>query len=320
MAHRPHWKDLTIGIASAIGVIAVAVLILVFGRVGTLHGKTFKVYVATDAARGVIRGTEVWLDGQKVGLVKNVSFLPATSAAKDRLVLSLQILDQAQPHIRLDTRVQIRAGGTLIGDQVVYLSSGTARMHGVADGDTIHAGDQADLESASSDIALASRELPPIIENVKLLSAELTSAQSVIGAFMTDAEGMRRMTALRARSGRLLTRLTESDGSIALMLNNREALIGRAKRAMAQSDSIFALLKSGDHSLGRFRRDSTLMRDVAAIRAELARVQELAMDPNGTIGRARTDSIIIRNIHRGFASLDSLFADIKKHPLRYVAF
>jgi hypothetical protein len=107
---------------------------------------------------------------------------------------------------------------------------------------------------------------------------------------------------------------------MALMLNNRDALIGRAKRAVAQVDSIRALLASDNHSLGRFRRDSTLMSSVAAVRAELARLQALATDPNGTIGRARADSIIIRNIHRDFVSLDSLFADIKKHPLRYIAF
>jgi phospholipid/cholesterol/gamma-HCH transport system substrate-binding protein len=320
MAHRPRWKDLTIGIASALAVILGAVLILVFGRVGTLHGKTFTLYVTTDAARGVIRGTEVWLDGQKVGLVKNVSFRPPTTSPKDRLVIALEVLDDARPRIRFDTRVQVRAGGTLIGDQVVYLSSGTARRQGVANGDTIRAGEQADLESATADIAAASKELPGIIENVKLLSTQLTSTQSVLGAFMTDENGKRQLASARAKSARLMTRLSESDGSIALLLNNRDALIGRANRAMAQADSIRALMGSDKHSLGRFRRDPTLMGDVTAVRAELARVQALAADPNGTIGRVRADSIIMRNIHRDFVSLDSLFADIKKHPLRYIAF
>src|SRR4029078_4312903 len=127
MSRRLSWRDLPFGLASAAVVLAVAVLILVYGRVGTLRGKTFRVYVTTDAARGVIRGTEVWLDGQKVGLVKDVGFQPASTSAKDRLVLSIEILNVAASHVRADSRVDIRAGTTLIGDQVVYITSGTAK-------------------------------------------------------------------------------------------------------------------------------------------------------------------------------------------------
>jgi hypothetical protein len=94
----------------------------------------------------------------------------------------------------------------------------------------------------------------------------------------------------------------------------------RAARAMAQVDSIRALLASDQHSLGRFRRDSSLVRDVGQLRTEMQRLQALAADPNGTIGRVRADSAITRGIHRDLVALDSLFADIKKHPQRYVAF
>src|SRR4051812_4629257 len=63
MPRRATWKDLFIGLLAA-GVIAGAALaILIFGRVGRLHGKTVTVYATTDAARGLIPGSEVWLDG-----------------------------------------------------------------------------------------------------------------------------------------------------------------------------------------------------------------------------------------------------------------
>jgi hypothetical protein len=46
----------------------------------------------------------------------------------------------------------------------------------------------------------------------------------------------------------------------------------------------------------------------------------MAESPTGTVGRVRTDSVIVRNLHRDIASLDSLFAAVKKHPFRYVIF
>ena len=63
-----------------------------------------------------------------------------------------------------------------------------------------------------------------------------------------------------------------------------------------------------------------IMRDVADIRSELVRVRSLLDRQDGTIGRLRTDSALVRAVHRDFAALDSLFADLKKHPLRYIAF
>jgi hypothetical protein len=117
-----------------------------------------------------------------------------------------------------------------------------------------------------------------------------------------------------------MNKFSDSRGTVGLALRGRDTLRLRADRAMARVDSIRALLASDSHSLGRFRRDSTLVAEVGRIRDELAVVQRLAASPNGTIGRFRADSVIIRNVHRDFAAIDSLFADMKKHPLRYIAF
>ena len=317
MAQRAGWRDLGVGIAGAAGVLLIGALIVVFGRVGALHGKTFRLYVTTDAARGVIRGTEVWLDGKKVGLVKALGFQPPSAPPSERLVLALDILDDVRQDVRSNSRVSIRSGATLIGDQVVYLSSGTAAAHPVSDGDTVHA-TQSDVESVTSEAALAAREFPAILANVKLLGAQLRSTQSTIGAFLGD-QGGTDMQRVRGKTERLMARLGGS-ASLGLALNGRSALQARAEHAMAQVDSIRELLASNQHSLGRFRRDSTLAGEIARLRIQLVELNRLASSPTGTIGRLHADSAITLGVRRDLAALDSLMADIKKHPLRYIAF
>ena len=316
---RLRWRNLAFGVASGVVVLTIATLIMIYGRVGSLRGKTYQIYVTTDAARGVIRGTEVWLDGQKVGLVKNVDFRGASASVKERLVLSLEILDAVRSHVRADSRARIRSGATLIGDQVVFITSGTAKNPVLAQGDTLHSGTQSDMESATANAAVAMREFPAIMANVKLLAAQLQSAQGTIGSF-TGMQPDAKLAALRARSVRVLQRLSGSSGTVSLVLSDSALLRARVQRAMAQADSIKQLLASDSHSLGRFRKDSTLMRDVADIRMELDRVRSLLGRQDGTVGRLRTDSALVRAVHRDFAALDSLFADLKKHPLRYIAF
>jgi ABC-type transporter Mla subunit MlaD len=318
MPHRARWTQLSIGLAGAGAVVVVAVLILVFARVGALHGKTFRLFVTTDAARGVIRGTEVWLDGQKVGLVRAVDFQPVSKAPSERLVLALDVVDEVRQDIRADSRVTIRSGATLIGDQVVYMSSGTATARGLADGDTIRA-EQSDVESVTSDAALAAREFPAIIANVKLLGAQIRSAEGTIGAFLGERGGAD-MRGVQDQTERLMTRLQTSDGTFGLALRDRATLQQRAEHAMAEVDSIRKLLSSNQHSLGRFRRDSTLTREMTRTRRELLEVRRLASSPTGTIGRLRADSAIAMAVRHDLALVDSLMADIKKHPLRYIAF
>jgi hypothetical protein len=319
MAPRSRWQDLRIGIATALIVTVGAVLILIFGRVGVMHGKKFTLFVTSDAARGVIRGTEVWLDGQKVGVVKGMSFRPPSVIPTERLVLSLELLDEARPLIRQDTKVHIQGGTSLIGDQVVALTSGTLKSRGVVDGDTIRAGQESDLENMASDAALASRQLPAIMGNVKLLVAQLHTAEGTLGAFGLDHGGSD-MQRVRVKTGRLMNRLPGLRGTIGLGFGASDELTAHAKRIMAQADSVRLLVTSNEHSLGRFRRDSTLVREVGRIRDELHEVQRLAESPAGTLGRLRSDSSIARNVRRDRMAFDSLFIDLKKHPLRYIAF
>ena len=318
MSRHARWKDLQVGMLAALGILAAAFVILVFGRVGMLHGRKFALHVTTDAARGVIRGTDVWLDGQKVGVVTGVTFRPPSAPRSDRLVISLSILERERSRIRKDSRIQVRSGGSIIGDRVVNMNSGSAAVPAVVDGDTIRAEEQSDVEGVTSDAALASKEIPAILENVKLLAAQLKTTEGTLGAL--GLEGSRRLSSIGERAQRLRDQLTESRGSVRMGLAGASALGARASQSLARVDSIRRLIASDAHSLGRFRRDSTLVKEVGRIRDELAVVQQLATSPNGTVGRFRADSAIIRNVHRSLAAIDSLFADMKKHPLRYIAF
>src|ERR1044071_3736331 len=176
MAQRTRWRELRNGVLALIAVVTAAVLILKYARVGSLHGDTFTLYMVTDEARGMIRGTEVWLSGQRVGLVKDVGFLSRASGPAD-LVVRLDVLTSAREHIRKDSRAQFRSGGSLISSPVLYVHAGTARAPVVADGDTLVSASQPDLELATSQIAIASKELPMIIGNVKTLATQLKGAQ-----------------------------------------------------------------------------------------------------------------------------------------------
>src|SRR5881396_2372807 len=99
MASRVRWSDLKVGLAAAAVLFAAVVSILLFARVGALHGETVQLYVTTADATGVLKGTEVWVAGKRVGLVTAVRFQPVSTDTVQRVLIEADVLKQYLPLI-----------------------------------------------------------------------------------------------------------------------------------------------------------------------------------------------------------------------------
>ena len=74
MARRLAWSDVRGGFIAIRAIVALAVVILKYARVGALRGDTITLYALVGEARGVLTGSEVWLSGQKIGKVTDIQF------------------------------------------------------------------------------------------------------------------------------------------------------------------------------------------------------------------------------------------------------
>jgi hypothetical protein len=319
MPRRASWSELAIGLVSFAVLVGASLCVLVFARVGRLHGSTFRLYAFTGEARGVIRGSEVWLGGQKVGVVKDIQFMPAGRPVSERVLISMDVLSSAKQGIRNNSTAQVRSGGTLISSPVVYLTIGTTAAAVVASGDTIRTLPQSDLETMTSQFAIASREFPAIISNVKLLNNQLHSVHGTLGAMGIEHGGVELVRA-RRQAMQIAAKLTSPSGTIGSALAPESGLTDRARRVMARADSVRALITSQNASLGRFRRDSTLLREVADIRNELDIIRARLASSRGTLGRARADSALFEAIAGAQREMTLIMADVHRRPLRYIHF
>jgi hypothetical protein len=316
MARQVDWRDLRTGIIAAIVLGLVVTATLLFARVGGLHGKKVTLYVVTDDATGVLAGTEVWLAGQKTGVVSDVRFRPPTSDTLERLILKLEFLRKALPNVRRDSYAQVRPGGSLIGTPIVYVSAGSIGAPQLQDGDTLHARGNPVIADVTAQVGQIRPAVAALASDVKLLNERISQPSGTVGAFR--ANGFPALPEFGSRLTRLTNKISNGGGTVALA--TRRNLMARASRVMSQSDSIRALLGSDKGNLGRFRRDSTLMKKVGGVMAELDTLRALAADPMGSIGGAHPDSGLVRELARSRVLLDSLMTDVKKHPTRYIRF
>jgi hypothetical protein len=253
-----------------------------------------------------------------VGVVADIRFQPVTTSVSQRLLLELELLREHLPQLRGDSYAQIRTGGSLIGAQVVYLTTGTAGAPAIAEGDTLRAEPQGDTETVASQIASASQQFPAIMNNVKLLTAQLESARGTLGAFGAE-EGVSQLGRVGSRAADLGGRAMGGQGTIGMAMRRNDHLV-RARSVMARADSIRTLLGSRTSSYGRLRRDSTLLAEITSVRNEVTIVRALLAKPAGTAGRATADSAIIRQLGTLEREFGTLKREIVRDPLRFFGF
>jgi hypothetical protein len=159
-------------------------------------------------------------------------------------------------------------------------------------------------------------EVAALIEQIQELNIKRASTSGTVGSF--GAHGLPHMPEVTARMSRIANRGMQGNGTIGLAM--RTDLMGRAARAMAGADSVRALMASGKGSLGRFKRDTTLITQVTGLMSEMDSVSAKMFDPLGSIVRSHSDSALGRALIRNRALLDSLVKDAKSHPFRYITF
>jgi phospholipid/cholesterol/gamma-HCH transport system substrate-binding protein len=315
MPRHLHWSELTGGIIAAAVIAAITLAVLLFARVGGVHGKKVTLYVVTAEAPGILAGTEVWLAGQKEGVVKDVTFRPPTAPQSERVLITTEFLRDALPNVRRDSYAQIKPGGALIGTLVVAISPGTATAPPLGDGDTVYARHRAAVASLSEDIGAIGPQFAALGAATKELADKINRPIGTIGNYR--ASGLADLPDVSAGMSSLSARAS-GNGTIGRAI--RGDLQSRASHAMAAADSIRTLMASNRGSLGSFRRDTTLVSNATFVLAEVDSLRALLADPVGSIDAAHSDSALTLQLARTHTLLAALIKDAKSHPLRYIRF
>ncbi|MDQ2766592.1 MAG: MlaD family protein [Gemmatimonadota bacterium] len=309
----PSWRKLTGGIIALVAIIGGAFAIIAFARVGSLKGDTYTAYIVADQASGIFKGTNVWLQGQKVGVVKDVDFFPTDSLVKT--VLKVEVMSQYKRFIRKDSRVEFKPGGTYVGAQVVALRIGSPSAPVLDAGDTLTRVSVIDPDLRSNELTEAGQDFPEIVGSLRAIGTDLSKTQSQFGS-LTDRSSrltmvMTQVTALEKRNG-------GKKGTFSLLLRDR-ALADRAQLAIVRADSLLRFTREKG-TINRFAADSRLRIALASTRAELDSVRLRISREDGAAGRFLADDALQKDLEALSDQIARTLADFAKRPERYSPF
>lgn len=316
MARPLRWKDLTLGIIGAGAIVGIAIGVLLFARVGAIRGPKVAIFVTAASATGVLKGTEVTVAGKKAGRIKDITFLPPDADSTRRLLLEVELMRNALPILRRDSYAGIHPSGTIIGAPVVELAAGSTRAAPLEPGDTLHAGPQVAAETVAERVGSLGAEMSAILREGRSVMSNVRSAQSTFGALRV--EGPRDISRFRAQTNRLMRRVEAAQGTMGSVRSGELQM--RASRVAATLDTITQLLDSDRGNVGRFRRDTTLVRELERARTEAAAIATALSEARGTAGRMQNDQALSREFGEVGVQLDLLIEDLKRNPSRYLTF
>ena len=296
--------------------IGAAAAVLIFARLGRIHGPTARLYLTTSRARGVRPGTEVWLDGVKVGAVNSIEFRPPTTDTANRLLIALDVLEDARGRIRRDSRAEIRTGASQLGSPVVELTGGNPNTASVVSGDTLAIHAALPLAGARDQLDIVAQSLPVVLDNISAVRDQLFSRTGTIGALANESDA-RPLRLLRGQTERLAQDPAHQHGTLALLMNG--GLSGRLDHVLARADTL-----THEHSAAK----ATLARKEGGLSSTLADAHRQLTQLTNQMGASKqptaSDSANVASLRyqMGVSQVQAraLIADIARHPLRYVNF
>lgn len=314
MASGPTtWRKLKGGIFALAAIIIGAFSIIAFARVGSLRGDTYIAYIRADVANGIFKGTNVWLQGQKVGVVKDVTFYPTDSAVQT--VLKVEVMSQYKPFIRKDSRVEFKPGGTYVGAQVVALRIGSSSVPMLDQGDTLTRVSVIDADLRSNELTAAGQDFPEIVAALRAIGSDLTKTQSQFGALGDHSSGL---GLVLTQVDQLEKRSKGKKGTLSMLFKDR-SLINRAQLVLTRADSLLKITREPG-TLSRFKSDSGLRVALADTRAELDSVRIRIAREDGAAGRFLGDDALQKDMERFSDQIARTLADFGKRPQRYSPF
>lgn len=294
--------------------VAGALLVFFSADIVNAFQRTYTIHVVMESAPGLVEDAPVWVSGKPVGTVRSVGFVPmdAGSPYANGVIATLELPREISAQVRADSRVRLTTE-RLIGTPLVDIQAGTAAAPVLGEGDTLTAAPHATPEELMARAGALRQEMDTVLLAVNrlrpLLSRRMNDAQQSLASAQ----------AAMAEAGRLTTDLRSGAGLAALRDPAFSASLASAQSNVQQLPAMFDRLGVQVAAAGEVGAAVARLRTRAdSLNATLAALAARMQDTNGSAWRFQQDSALARALRGAQAQLDSLIAEARSNPLRFV--
>jgi phospholipid/cholesterol/gamma-HCH transport system substrate-binding protein len=293
---RSSRREIQIGFFFLLGIVAVVTALLMLTDPGTFRGR-YDISTTVDDAGGLRKGDPVQMRGVNVGRVRGFHI------TQGGVTVNMEM--EREYEVPADSRISMESGG-LLGGMIVEVVPGRSGER-VRDGAVLPGNaapgmfDVATNVGTRADTVLGRAQAMLAPATIQAVGASAQELQVMLTSLAGLATEQRREIAVLSASLRRSAQGVEA-------ATTRPELV----RAVARMDSITIQLD---------RSTASLNRSTGSLEAVLGRMER----GEGTLGKLSADETLYNNLNqaalsanRTATSADSLMADIKRNPRKYI--
>lgn len=306
-------KEIKVGIFAVIGVLLLVAGYNFLKGFNPLH-RYNKYYVVYNNVNGIVKSTQVTINGLKVGQVEEIGMVQEGDPT--RLLVTLFVENTIK--LPVGTTATIASTGLLGSTDIVIEPASGASFY--ANKDTLVAGYQESLQGAIKKI------VDPIKEKSEKVLVTLDNMLNSMNKIF-DSTGSKKlersiddfsgtMSNVRSLTGRMDQLTAEEYNSLKGMMDNLDAITRNLK---ANNDAIAKALKNVSKIT-----DSIAAADLTAtinhtrdVMQSFSTTLENINQGKGSLGKMATDTSLYNNLNSTSAELSSLLRDMQEYPGRY---
>jgi phospholipid/cholesterol/gamma-HCH transport system substrate-binding protein len=276
MRAQEHLTQLRVGIFMAIGLIAIALMVVYFGRFGeSIHG-TYRIRVEYPNASGIYKGASVLLAGAKVGSVENN---PVILPDMDGVYVNLKINEE----VKIPSVAQFTIGSSgLLGDRFVQIVLGKdAKSSPPLQPDAVVKGKgEAGLGDVTEQAAALLSDIQEAVGNINKIAQKLNT-----DVFKETTIANLNMT---------LSNLKETSSSFAEASKKIDGVVKKAEGAIETGQQTFVSAKGAADELKK---------SIIDIRFDIRSIVKQAKQGRGALGVLLSDREMAENLKALVANL-----------------
>lgn len=282
--------DILVGVVIVVGLTLAVIGSLWLARGGLSKG--YPLYAQFAWGAGLKTGSPVWVSGATVGYVSDVRFRP------DGTLLTQLRITSPQPIPKLSPASVVPNG--IFGDVAVNFTP-------MRSGARYKEGDTVIIGPSAAGIAQLTAKADSITTSV----ASLTSAMNK--ALVADG-GLADLRSTLAGTNKLIAQLSSIAAKQSTQLTATMTSLRRATSAVdsAKIDSTLSNLRTASGNM------TSLTRSLDSTGRALNQIVAKVDSGNGSAAKLVNDPALYNDVHSLLGRMDSLVADIKKNPKRYI--
>ncbi len=182
-------RPVVVGIFILLGLAILVVAIFTLGGQKKTFVKTFTVHAVFSDVNGLIKGSNIWFSGVKVGTVKSISFVN-----NSQVEVTMSIEKNVQSYIRKNSMAKIGLDG-LIGNKIVVIYGGDSAMPQVEKDDYLTVERISGTDDMMATLQANNKNLLAITGDFKSISKKIDSGTGTLATLVNDPAMAQKLSA-----------------------------------------------------------------------------------------------------------------------------